>query len=152
MSKKKKIEFNLNLIIFYHWILTNCKVNLPNNIDIYIYAHKKAQSRHNSTSGNLTQSTSSLSFLALIIEGINKWRLFTNTLQKDVKDTHTKHCVCHSCPLELTIFSWGSKLSPQRVQDMAPRDMMCRLQMACLALILTTLFARSEDAPKQVYK
>ena len=36
--------------------------------------------------------------------------------------THTKHWGCHNSPLELTIFSCGSKPSPQRVQNMVPKD------------------------------
>lgn len=37
--------------------------------------------------------------------------------------TYTKHCVCQSSPLELTIFSLGSKPSAQRAQCIAASDM-----------------------------
>lgn len=58
------------------------------------------------------------------------------------EDTHTKHWVCHSWPLELTIFSWGSKLSPHRVQAMAPRDMMCKLEGLSSRLKVALLHGR----------
>lgn len=38
--------------------------------------------------------------------------------------TYTKHCVCHSSPFELTIFSCGSKPSSQREQNMLPSDIL----------------------------
>lgn len=38
--------------------------------------------------------------------------------------TYTKHWMCHSCPLELTIFSWASKPSSHRVQDIVSKLML----------------------------
>lgn len=39
-------------------------------------------------------------------------------------NTYTKHCVCQSSPLELTIFSVGSKPSAHLVQCIASSDML----------------------------
>lgn len=39
-------------------------------------------------------------------------------------NTYTKHWMCHNCPFELTIFSWASKPSSHRVQDIVSKLML----------------------------